>query len=86
MKSEIQGIKEELSIRKEDSHPSTKRLNDLINSGHNSLDKRGLGFIDESTTPSSDKTTFVKPSEDVSSSKIDPKLIFVFENNPKLKF
>ena len=69
-------VKEELSLRKEESHPSTKRLNDLINSRHKSIDKRGLGFIDECTTPSSGKTTFIKPSEDVSSSKIDHKLKF----------
>ena len=72
--------------KKKKSHPSIKRLDDLINSWRNSLDKRGLGFIDESTTPSSSKTTFVKPSEDMSSDKTDPKLKFQCTYSTKMGY
>ena len=76
LKSENQVLKEELSLRKEESHPNSKRLDELINLGRKFVDKRGLGFIDESTTHSSGKTTFVKPCEEVSSKKIEFKLKF----------
>ena len=55
----------ELSIRKEESHHSSKKLSNLINSGRNSFDKRGLGFVDETTTPSNGITIFFKPCEGV---------------------
>ncbi|KAL6348262.1 hypothetical protein AAG906_005556 [Vitis piasezkii] len=58
LKSENQVFKNELSLRKEESHPSSKRLSDLINLERKSFDKRGLGFVDEATTPSSGKTIF----------------------------
>ena len=45
-----------VSLRKEESHPNSKRLSDLINLGRKSFAKRGLGFVDEATTPSSGKT------------------------------
>ena len=61
LKSENQMFKDELSLRKEESHPSSKRLNELINSGHKSFDKRGLGFVNGNATPSSGKTFFAKP-------------------------
>ena len=65
LKSESQVLKKELSLWNQESLPSTKRLNDFINSGRKSLDKIGLGFIDKSTTPRSGKTTFVKTFEEV---------------------
>ena len=65
LKSENQVFKNELTLRKEESHPSSKRLSDLINSGRKSFDKRGLGFVDETTTPSSGKTIFFTPCERV---------------------
>ena len=74
LKSENQVFKNELSLRKEESHPSSKRLSDLINLGRKSFDKRGLGFVDEATTPSSGKTIFVKSCEGVVPKKIPPKL------------
>ncbi|RVW69235.1 Retrovirus-related Pol polyprotein from transposon TNT 1-94 [Vitis vinifera] len=74
LKSENQVFKNELSLRKEESHPSSKRLSDLINLGRKSFDKRGLGFVDEVTTPSSGKTIFVKSCEEVVPKKIPPKL------------
>ncbi|RVW98135.1 hypothetical protein CK203_031853 [Vitis vinifera] len=74
LKSENQVFKNELSLRKEESHPSSKRLSDLINLGRKSFDKRGLGFVDEATTPSSGKTIFVKSCEEVVPKKIPPKL------------
>ena len=49
LKSENQVWKEELSFRKEESHPRSKRLNELMNSRRKSIDKRGLHFLDEST-------------------------------------
>ncbi|RVW49720.1 Retrovirus-related Pol polyprotein from transposon TNT 1-94 [Vitis vinifera] len=58
LKSENQVFKNELSLRKEESHPSSKRLSDLINLGRKSFDKRGLGFVDEATTPSSGNRSF----------------------------
>ena len=64
LKSENQMFKDELSLRKEESHPSFKRLNELINSGHKSFDKRILGFVEGNATPSSGKTVFVKPCEE----------------------
>ena len=70
LKSENQVLKEELGLRKEESNPSSKSLNELINSGRKIVDKKGLSFIDESTTPTSGKTTFVKPSEEVSPKKL----------------
>lgn len=45
-------IKQELSCRKEKAHPSSQKLNELNNSGHKFTTKRGIGFIDETTTPS----------------------------------
>ncbi|RVX14566.1 Retrovirus-related Pol polyprotein from transposon RE2 [Vitis vinifera] len=74
LKSENQVFKNELSLKKEESHPNPKRLSDLINSGRKSFDKKGLGFVDETTTPSSGKTIFVKPCEGVVPKKIPPKL------------
>ena len=44
LKSENQMFKDELSLRKKELYPSSKRLNELINSGCKSFDKRGLGF------------------------------------------
>ncbi|RVW16733.1 hypothetical protein CK203_076431 [Vitis vinifera] len=58
LKSENQVFKNELSLRKEKSHPSSKRLSDLINLGRKSFDKRGLGFVDEATTLSSGNRSF----------------------------
>ena len=63
LKSENQMFKNELSLRKEELHPSSKRINELINSGRKSFDKRGLGFLGGNATPSSSKTVFVKPRE-----------------------
>ncbi|RVW36117.1 hypothetical protein CK203_079708 [Vitis vinifera] len=54
LKSENQMFKDELSLRKEESHPSFKRLNELINLGRKYFDKRGLGFVDGNATPSND--------------------------------
>ena len=76
-------LKEKLSLRKEESHPSSKRLNELINSGRKYVEKRCLGFIDESTTPSSGKTTFVKPREEEISKKTNSKLKFQFTHCTK---
>ena len=65
LNSENQVVKEKMSLGKEESHPSSKRLNDLINSldlinsGRKSLDKRSLDFIDETTTPSSSKQSLL---------------------------
>ena len=56
-------FKDELILKKKESHPSSKRLNELINLGRKSFDKQGLGFVDANTTPSSGKTIFVKPCE-----------------------
>ena len=39
LKSENQVFKNELSLRKEESHPNSKRLGELINSGWKSFDK-----------------------------------------------
>ena len=74
MKSENQVFENELSIRKEESHHNSKKLSNLINSGRNSFDKRGLGFVDETTTPSNGITIFFKPCEGVVPKKISPKL------------
>ena len=74
LKSENQVLKNELSLRKEESYSISKRLSDLINSRRKSFDKRGLGFIDEITTPSSGKTIFVKPCEGVFPKKTLSKL------------
>ncbi|KAJ9680449.1 hypothetical protein PVL29_019700 [Vitis rotundifolia] len=63
LKSENQMFKDELSLRKEELHPSSKRLNELINLGCKFFDKRGLGFLGGNATPSSSKTVFVKPCE-----------------------
>ena len=57
-------FKDELSLRKEEQYPSFKRLNELINSGRKSFDRRGLGFVDENVTLSNDKIVFVKPCEE----------------------
>ena len=73
LKSENQVFKNELSLRKEESHPNSKKLSDLINLGRKSFDKRGLGFVDETTTTSG-KTIFVKPCEGVVPKKIPYKL------------
>ena len=73
LKSENQVFKNELSLRKEESHPSSKRLSNLINSGRKSFDKRGLAFVEEITTPSNGKTIFVKPCEGMVPKKILPK-------------
>ena len=67
-------FKNELSLRKEESHPSSKRLSDLINSMRKLFDKRGLGFVDKATTQSSDKKNFVKPCEGVLPKKTLSKL------------
>ena len=74
LKSENQVFKNELSLRKEESHHSSKRLSDLINLGRKSVDKKGLGFVDETTTASSGKTIFVKPCEGVIPKKTLSKL------------
>nr|CAN82949.1 hypothetical protein VITISV_018262 [Vitis vinifera] len=63
LKSENQMFKDELSLRKEELHPNSKRLNELINLGRKSFDKRDLGFLGGNATPSSSKTVFVKPCE-----------------------
>ena len=63
-------FKDELSLRKEELHPNSKRLNELINSGRKSFDKRGLGFLGGNATPSSSKTVFVKPYEKKNPKKI----------------
>ena len=67
-------FKNELSLRKKESHPSSKRLSDLINSMRKSFDKRGLGFVDKATTQSSDKKNFVKPCEGVLPKKTPSKM------------
>ena len=54
-------FKDELSLTKEESYPSSKRLNELINSRHKYFDKRGLEFVNGNATPSSGKTFFAKP-------------------------
>ena len=46
----------------------------MINLGRKSFDKKGLGFVDETTTASSGKTIFFKPCEGVVPKKIPPKL------------
>ena len=46
----------------------------MINLGRKSFDKRGIGFVDETTTPSSSKTIFVKPCEGVLPKKTLSKL------------
>ena len=69
-------FKNELSLRKEKSHLTSKRLDELINSGRKSYDKRGFGFVDDNSTPSSGKTMLIKSSDEESSK----------ENHPKLKF
>ena len=74
LKNENQVCKNELSLRKEESHLNSKELSDLINSQMKSFDKRGLGFVDETTTPSSGKTIFVKPCEGVVPKKTLSKL------------
>ena len=61
-------------LRKEKSHPSSKRVSDLINSRRKSFDERCLGFVDETTTPSSGKTIFFKPCEGVVPKKTLSKL------------
>ncbi|RVW93409.1 hypothetical protein CK203_035071 [Vitis vinifera] len=57
--NENQVCKNELSLRKEESHLNSKELSDLINSQMKSFDKRGLGFVDETTTPSSGNRSFL---------------------------
>ena len=52
---ENQMFKNELSLRKEESHPSSKRLSNLINPRRKPFDRRGLGFVNETTAPSSVK-------------------------------
>ena len=76
LKSENQVFKNELSLRKEESHPNSKRLDELINLGWKYFDKRGLGFVDETITLSSGKTIFVKPCEEVLPKKTHSKLKF----------
>ena len=63
LNSENQMFKDELSLWKGELYPSSKRLNELINSGRKSFDKRGLGFLGGNATPSTSKTIFVKPCE-----------------------
>nr|CAN69489.1 hypothetical protein VITISV_009193 [Vitis vinifera] len=58
LKSENQVFKNELSLRKEESHPNSKRLDELINLGWKYFDKRGLGFVDETITLSSGNKSF----------------------------
>ena len=74
----------ELSIRKEELHHNSKKLSNLINSGRNSFDKRGLGFVDETTTPSSGKTIFVKPCEGVLPKKTPSKMKLHFSHCTKI--
>lgn len=76
LKSENQVFKNVLSLRKEESHPSSKRLDELINSGRKSFDKQGLGFVAKTITPSSGTTIFEKLSDEETSK----------ENHSKLKF
>ena len=57
-----QMFKDGLSLKKEESHPSSKRLNELINLGCKFFDKQGLGFVDANTTPSSGKTKIGRAS------------------------
>ncbi|KAJ9702803.1 hypothetical protein PVL29_004509 [Vitis rotundifolia] len=76
LKSENQMFKDELSLRKEELHPSSKRLNELINSWRKSFDKRGLGFLGENATPSSSKTVFVRPCEKESPKKTQSRIKF----------
>ena len=54
-------LKSENQIFKDESHPSFKRLNDLINSECKSSNKIAVGFVDGNTTPSSGKIFFIKP-------------------------
>ena len=76
LKSENQMFKDELSLRKEELHPSS-RLNELINSGHEPFDKRGLGFLRGNATSSSSKTVFVKPREKKILRKLSIKSSFI---------
>ena len=69
-------FKNELSLRTEESHPNSKRLDDFINSRWKSFDKQGLGFINETITPNSGKTIFVKPCKGVLLKKTHSKLKF----------
>lgn len=47
LKKENQMFKDELSLRKEESHRNSKMLHDLVNSRHNSFYKRGLDLLIE---------------------------------------
>ncbi|KAL6314369.1 hypothetical protein AAG906_021204 [Vitis piasezkii] len=85
--NENQVCKNELSLSKEESHPNSKGLSDLINSQMKSFDKRGLGFVDETTTPSSGKTIFVKPCEGVVPKKtLSKNFIALKWDTPKCDF
>ena len=76
LKSENQMFKNELSLRKEELHPNSKRLNELINLGRKSFDKRDLGFLGGNATPSSSKTVFVKPCEKKNPKKTQSQIKF----------
>ena len=76
LKSENHVLKKELSHRKKESHPNSKRLNELINLGRKAVDERGLGFIYESTTLNGGNNTFVKPCEEEISKKTNSKQKF----------
>ena len=84
LKSENQVFKNELTLRKEESHPTSKKLSNLINLVRKSFDERGLGFVDETTTPSSGKTIFVKPCEGVVPKKTLSKLKLHFTYYTKM--
>ena len=71
LKRENKKFKDELRLRKENSHHNFKILNNLINLQCISFDNIRLGFFDGKATPSgSNKTVFVKAHEEGVSMKI----------------
>ena len=84
LKSKNQIFKDELSLRKEDSHPNSKRLNDFINSGRKSSNKMGLWFVDKNTTPSSVKTIFFKAYKEEHPKKTHSQIKFHFSHSGKM--
>ena len=76
LKNESQMFKDELSLRKEESYPSFKRVNELINSRRKSFDKRGLRFVDGNATLSNAKIVFAKPCEEKFPKKIHSHIKF----------
>ena len=84
LKSKNQIFKDELSLRKEDSYPNSKRLNDFINSGRKSSNKMGLWFVDKNTTPSSVKTIFFKAYKEEHPKKTHSQIKFHFSHSGKM--